>query len=900
MPRLIIQNKKPVAHATSAKSSNVSSSLSGNMPLIQSQINLKTNDYINIKNAVKILENYSNHEGWIKLSTEIENNFAVNDIVYVTYTESGTTVGSFDLSNQFPNGPENTLNTFYTGYKVLYVNKYRNEVVINRHFNDITPGSVLKYQYLSKMSCRGGDYFNDVSDGVVYYNCNVGTFGFLWGHVYSGSTTGTTISGATITIGVLGLTTTSDINGYYSFVVPIGKFYVICTAYSYNPSNPLLTYIYTTVTTPLDFHLYKAAPTTTTTTTPTPTTTTTTIAGTTTTTTSGIPGTTTTTTTGAGYNMCATSSPVLSYPPTQSIGLLNVGNLTLGSGSLNNYLIEWKLGSTTGDIVFISGNLTNTDTNKQASHPLINEPIQGGTLYPVLRYIEIDAFKYSPYLSEGGRYSPDLLNCLLPVTIISMNCGNGTSGEYSHSLSYNNSTELPANATRTVRFEIDSNTTSFAWEFNGQFIADRITISYIDPSLPDETLIDWVIGVDATTDYLSTPKKYFGGLLKGVITLNQPYFSGNYLKIQIIPSYYNPLNTNTNWNFKCKCFTTISLLNCELAPNNINQIGDLSLMQMTWNALFCKYILTYQTVGGAGYNDILDCDLAKYIPNVGIWPNSDWSQTQTIDINRNEFGQSTYGRLPGTKIETNGTFTITKTGTNLIYQFNNSTDYTMFVNGYNLTQTDTHWIDYSSDATNINHYKFIVDNQPIELPPFGDTTPSIVVYISYDSIWNFDAILFKITIQLASVTNGFVSSPCSTVYTAVNTEVNNSNNFRSQPDFVKTTKMANPSPLADYYIYATTNNLTTIESQKYILIPNETYTQTTNCLCTPSCSPFIPDWHQVGSTWYFYKQYLKVEITNNSDPINNYQVWNKLLPDGSVDTVWTLIKEISGGVQIVP
>ena len=98
MPRLIIQNKKPVAHATSAKSSNVSSSLSGNMPLIQSQINLKTNDYININNAVKILENYSNHEGWIKLSTEIENNFAVNDIVYVTNTEvTGSTI--FNLEN---------------------------------------------------------------------------------------------------------------------------------------------------------------------------------------------------------------------------------------------------------------------------------------------------------------------------------------------------------------------------------------------------------------------------------------------------------------------------------------------------------------------------------------------------------------------------------------------------------------------------------------------------------------------------------------------------------------------------------------------------------------------------------------------------------------------------------
>ena len=163
-------------------SSNVSSSVSGNIDLIQAQINQLTNTYINVKNAVNILETYSNWNGYIRLYTEVENNFDVNDIIYITYTEptinSATT---FSLDNNY----NNSLQLYYDnplvddireisfGYKILYVNKSKNEIVINRHYNDITPGYVLSNQRLSKVSCRGGDFYNNISDGVVFYDCNI-------------------------------------------------------------------------------------------------------------------------------------------------------------------------------------------------------------------------------------------------------------------------------------------------------------------------------------------------------------------------------------------------------------------------------------------------------------------------------------------------------------------------------------------------------------------------------------------------------------------------------------------------------------------------------------------------------------------------------------------------------
>jgi hypothetical protein len=208
----------------SATSSNVSSSINGNMELIQQQIAQKTNDYINIKNSVKILSNYSNWNGYLKLYTEVESNFEIDDIVYITYADPNIDLlRIFNLDNTYDKNSDTYLSDpfdleFGFGYKVLYVNKYNNEVVINRYYNDVTPGFVIENQFLSKVSCRGGNYFNSIADGVTYYDCNFfnGEFGII-----SGITTGSgPIEGAIVLCS--GLWTTTDENGLYSFTVPSG------------------------------------------------------------------------------------------------------------------------------------------------------------------------------------------------------------------------------------------------------------------------------------------------------------------------------------------------------------------------------------------------------------------------------------------------------------------------------------------------------------------------------------------------------------------------------------------------------------------------------------------------------------------------------------------------------
>lgn len=238
MPVLKIANQKTTSNNTAALSSDVSSSVSGNMNLIQYQIGQKSNDYINIKNAVKILEQYSNWNGYIKIYTEIENNFNTGDTVYITYTDPDPLDSNvFNLENpsNFINPfDENVNSNFYVGYKVLYTNKYKNEIVINRYYNDIGDGKLLKNQYLSKISCRGGNFYNDIADGVVFYDCNIfnGEFATITGYVSGQGNSGLTIiSGATIIC--VGLTSISDLNSLYSLNVPTGVNIVKCYATGY-------------------------------------------------------------------------------------------------------------------------------------------------------------------------------------------------------------------------------------------------------------------------------------------------------------------------------------------------------------------------------------------------------------------------------------------------------------------------------------------------------------------------------------------------------------------------------------------------------------------------------------------------------------------------------------------
>lgn len=97
------------------------------------------------------------------------------------------------------------------------------------------------------------------------------------------------------------------------------------------------------------------------------------------------------------------------------IGYLSCGTLSSLNCIFGDYLIEWRMSSYTGYEILRSGE--GPDPLIAVQHPFFDYPVDCGTLYPVIRYVDIDGVRYSPYIGVGDIYSPDLLECLDPVIV---------------------------------------------------------------------------------------------------------------------------------------------------------------------------------------------------------------------------------------------------------------------------------------------------------------------------------------------------------------------------------------------------------------------------------------------------------------------------------------------------
>lgn len=122
------------------------------------------------------------------------------------------------------------------------------------------------------------------------------------------------------------------------------------------------------------------------------------------------------------YTLCLDAN--LSFSSTSGgTNTLSAGLIT-GLGIISSYIIEWHLNSTSGATVLVSG--YNPDDTVDVLHPFTDQTVQGGDLYPVIRYITIEnatgglqqsgPIRYSPFY-RVGQYSPDLKLCLNYVTV---------------------------------------------------------------------------------------------------------------------------------------------------------------------------------------------------------------------------------------------------------------------------------------------------------------------------------------------------------------------------------------------------------------------------------------------------------------------------------------------------
>ena len=499
-------------------------------------------------------------------------------------------------------------------------------------------------------------------------------------------------------------TTSLDINApfisnYYSgdFTVALDTYYVTVTYY--DASNVLL-----------------ACDTTTTTTSTTSTTTTTTLVPTTTTTTSTTSTTsTTTTTTVQDFVVCPDCIPILSNVTANGIGLLSVGNMTSATCALGDYVIDWYVDSILNPIEFTSGNTGNTDLAIQQFHPFTGasaRPSIGGSWIPVIRYAYLDSIKYTSQITPGAAYASDLATCLAPITVLDLNCENGTNTtvgftQYSHKFAYTNGSQVASDASKSLVFTLnsDASTQYFAWYFQGVIVSDRIKFTYVSPGNSTSTLLqDFVVGTDLpATDFTGLTKKVDEDNFRYIIDLTTTtYTAGDYILIDIIAGYIAPNNSNTNWIAYFKCLTTFDT--SWTAASRIPCSAS-----MTYNPATCWNTLSLTL---SNYVDKSPTDIWKYLSGPARQAGVGGPSTVTpVATDRLSYGRY-YCNYDASSINYNpacvpATGTITHSAVNNVNTlvYSNIAEYNKALTFYNAAQASLS-ATYTSDPTNINHYKF--------------------------------------------------------------------------------------------------------------------------------------------------------------------------------------------------
>lgn len=613
--------------------------------------------------------------------------------------------------------------------------------------------------------------------------------------------------------------------------------------------------------------------------------------------------------------MCSTAALQFDTYSTNLVGLLTVGNLISNTSmEIGDYLVEWHEGSSSGDIVFYSG--IGTDPLIQALHPFTNEVVQSGVLYPTLAYVYIDGEKYSPYISEDAIYSPDLMGCLPEpgvntIVVEEVGCNNGTfeNEYYSHIFSYEALLDPQINASRTIKFMLnsDGSTNYFAWGFGTNQVADQIIISYVSGNTSTE-LMNMIVGTNAPDDFSSIPYQFRNGFFATVTDLTGiPYVSGDYLLIEIIPRVLEPETFDTIWYFYCKCLETF---NADVVPNDYNTL-DINTIDMIYNEDECRYELSIDT--NASYWTTIPTDYYYFtLVNESTYNRyltpGNITQKLYFPIDVNHRGQVII--LTNQVCESqNDEVSITKVGNIVTYVFNNHDDYLYHKNSY--INTDNYVAtnySYSSDNSNINHFYYW--SLPIIIgEECGDSVTYKSILGHYGlSTFDFDDETNTIVFTIANTINNIVEQPCNNSYDYANNLVIGLDYYLISEDFSITTSIRYTTPIYPVVIGTVTDPTDIVLRARYTLV-----------------SPTDNIQQLIGNKWYFSndneyaggetpggrnfysldKLALRLVITDTNDPINNFALYNNLdengypLPYSNFPTC-PKIYEKSGGVVVYP
>jgi len=589
------------------------------------------------------------------------------------------------------------------------------------------------------------------------------------------------------------------------------------------------------------------------------------------------------------------------------IARISVGSLTSTSCAITGYAIEWYYnGGLTPE--FITGNAGNTDPNIAFVHPLTGDNqlvVAEGTWQPKIKYIIINDTTIYNNPSEGAPWCELIGLTVLPeITVLQLDCSlSNISGDYSYQVNYNGTNPNPSLASRSFNYYIGSTTNYFAFEYTGYTVSDRIKISYVDISDEESPvqLCDFVVGQDNTsTNYSVSPVAIdqYAGFNYVIDVSSFPYTTGNYLLIEISPSYNQPTNTNTNWLLKTKCLDTFDCTTCDPIVFDIDPYET----QLLYDEVNCVYVLRTRNVGEC----VLTDNFHTYLENINTTSNQNSytgldfrSASMTLDFLENTDATLPYSKQPiSTCVNLTGTLTLAKVSNVVTFSFTHEADYLLYKNEFVSALGGANITNYDSDNTTINHYKYIFGNIRIGVN-CGDnwTTKSISYHPSGNIDYNDAG--YVITLTLATITNGLTDSECNDTYETAETVRSSILSRYSEADYSVTTGCKNLSAIgAQYLAYSAVS-----EKDQTGFTRNELHTVNADSICgtlTDKGYCLSGTTFPLGNLYLHNQRILFTGTGDYESRVDNFRIYDLRDENRCLDAAGTVVYEVSGGTVTTP
>jgi len=605
---------------------------------------------------------------------------------------------------------------------------------------------------------------------------------------------------------------------------------------------------------------------------------------------------------------------------------LNAGVLT-GTTTPSDYVIEWRMNSTSGNVIFTTGSRYEYDTTIQREHPFYDELVSSGTLYPVIRKVLIGGNTYVPTQDGSYRISPDLLTCLPSVVITPITCnstyGTDPGGVYPFNLNYENTTDSSTNKSRSFSFQLYNDTKYIAVEFDGFEISEQLKIYYCTTNNPNGTLIEnWIHGVVYTgttnlrTYSNSRPSIYTGGTApySGLYPINYPvnpriayknygglhtlrfvfkltnftWANGDYLKFEIIGGVFEPTIENTNWSLRLDCIPESEMTCVFNANSNISKINSTPTM-VYYSDPDCYYEVQYNTTSTFVAPDrTLPATpwLHKYISYItritasssGYMHSNPIKIRATLKILAYET-LLTYNNSYNTcmNMAAGQTITITKDTTSITFTFSDIADFNDAQSDYSQMTGSTEWATWASYSNTDTRYYGYYRIMTRLGPSCGDTTYGMKTWHFFRTApVVFNSVNKTMTITYVIPTNNLPQASCDDSYSFVQNQtigkLSETKNYVI-PGGSFVTSCRYEGLMSVLYVVTTTEQINPT-SARYCLINIEDVF--VNGLCDLSTFGFCK-----GSTtsntyptaWELYRFYDRIRFTDPSTHNTRMNTW---------------------------